>query len=71
MFLLTATKKASQVKKFKSKSNETIFGKSKTDDLSILNKKKQNDTIKIFVSDDETLSCLIPKLEALKNNWKL
>lgn len=46
-----------------------VFGSSLTD-MTILMEKQLNDTIKIFVSeDDETKSCMVPKLEALKNNW--
>jgi hypothetical protein len=49
-----------------------IFGKSKTTDLSIINEKKSEDKIKIFVSpQDEHKSCIVPKLEALQNDWKL
>ncbi len=55
-----------------SKNGEKVFGKSKTTDFSIMTEKKAEDKIKIFVSEnDETKSCLIPKLEALKNNWKI
>jgi hypothetical protein len=47
-----------------------IFGKSTTNDFLILNEKKEGDIVKVFVSEsDETQSCLIPKLEAVKNNW--
>ncbi|UPZ16826.1 hypothetical protein [Flavobacterium humidisoli] len=49
-----------------------IFGKSNTSDYSIINEKKENDKIKIFVSEtNESNSCLIPKLEALQNQWKM
>jgi len=51
---------------------ERIFGKSKTTDFSLMAEKKSEDTIKLFVSEsDETKSCMVPKLEALKNNWKV
>jgi hypothetical protein len=47
-----------------------VFGESTTTDFLILNEKKEGDTVKIFVSEkDETKSCLIPKLEAMKYNW--
>lgn len=53
-------------------SGEKIFGKSSTTDFSIMTEKKSEDKIKIFVSEnDETKSCLIPKLEAMKNNWRI
>lgn len=49
-----------------------VFGKSTTDDLMILNEKKSGDTIKVFVSEkDLTQSCLVPRLEAMKNNWEI
>ncbi|KQT16461.1 hypothetical protein ASG31_13180 [Chryseobacterium sp. Leaf404] len=57
---------------FKTKNGSNVFGKSITTDFSILNEKKSGDIIKIFVSENnESKSCLIPKLEALKNNWKI
>ncbi|HLA56252.1 MAG TPA: hypothetical protein VK623_09140 [Flavobacterium sp.] len=52
-------------------SGKTVFGESVTNDFMLLNEKKQGDMIDIFVSDDETQSCLVPKLEALKNDWKI
>lgn len=57
---------------YENKNGQKIFGKSKTRDFSIMVEKKVEDKIKIFVSEnDETKSCLVPKLEALKNNWKI
>ncbi len=51
---------------------QKIFGKSKTTDFSIMTEKKAEDKIKLFVSEsDETKSCIIPKLEAMKNNWNI
>ena len=51
---------------------QKIFGKSKTTDFSIMTEKKAEDKIKLFVSEsDENKSCIVPKLEALKNNWKI
>lgn len=51
---------------------QKIFGKSKTTDFSIMTEKKAEDKIKLFVSEnDETKSCMVPKLEAMKNNWKI
>lgn len=47
-----------------------VFGESTTTDFLILNEKKAGDIVKIFVSEkDENKSCLIPKFEAMKNNW--
>lgn len=55
---------------YEGRNGQKIFGKSKTSDFSIMVEKKVEDKIKVFVSEnDETKSCLIPKLEALKNNW--
>jgi hypothetical protein len=57
---------------YKSTLGQRILAESFTNDYAILNGKKQGDTIKIFVStDDESKSCLIPKLEQIRNNWKV
>jgi hypothetical protein len=57
---------------YENRNGQKIFGKSKTTDFSIMVEKKVEDKIKIFVSEnDETKSCVVPKLEALKNNWKI
>ena len=57
---------------YENRNGQKIFGKSKTTDFSIMVEKKVEDKIKVFVSEnDETKSCLVPKLEALKNNWKI
>jgi hypothetical protein len=57
---------------YENRSGQKVFGKSKTTDFSIMVEKKIEDKIKIFVSEnDETKSCLVPKLEAMKNNWKI
>lgn len=57
---------------FIGKNGVKIFGKSSTTDFLALNEIKSGDKIKIFVSEnDENKSCLIPKLEALKNNWNI
>ena len=57
---------------YENRNGQKIFGKSKTTDFSIMVEKKVEEKIKVFVSEnDETKSCLVPKLEALKNNWKI
>lgn len=57
---------------YENRNGQKEFGKSKTTDFSILAEKKVEDKIKIFVSEnDETKSCLVPKKEAMKNNWKI
>lgn len=49
-----------------------LQGESLTDDLLLVQEKKFGDPVDIFVSEtDETKSCLVPRLEALKNNWQL
>jgi len=49
-----------------------IFGEDKSADFLFLMGKKDGDTIKIFVSEKgETNSCLVPALEAAKNNWQI
>jgi len=49
-----------------------LLGESLTDDLLLVQEKKFGDQVDIFVSEtDETNSCLVPRLEALKNNWQL
>lgn len=51
--------------------NQTL-GEAKTDDMLLLHEKKSGDTIKIFVSEtDDQLSCIVPRLLALKYNWTI
>jgi len=50
--------------------NQTI-GESKTDDILLLHEKKSGDIIKIFVSNDDQQSCIVPRLLALKYNWTI
>jgi hypothetical protein len=51
---------------------QSIVGESFTNDYSLLNSRKQGDIVKIFVSaDDESKSCLISKLDEVRNNWKI
>lgn len=48
------------------------MGESLTNDLSILNDKRKGDFVPIFVSTDNLeKSCLVPKLESLRNDWKI
>jgi hypothetical protein len=57
---------------YKTTRGQNILSESFTSDYSILNSKKQGDIIKIFVSvDNELKSCIIPKLEEIRNNWKI
>jgi hypothetical protein len=48
-----------------------IIGEAKTDDMLLLHEKKSGDTIKIFVSEDDQQSCIVPRLLALKYNWAI
>jgi hypothetical protein len=49
-----------------------LVGESLTNDILLVQEKKFGDKVKIFVSEtDETKSCLVPRLEALKNNWQI
>ena len=56
---------------YKTSRGELIPGQSITNDLTVIGK-KEDDVIKIFVSsDNETNSCLIQKLDVVRNNWKI
>jgi hypothetical protein len=49
-----------------------IFGNSTTTDFLLVNDKKAGDTVKIFVDEgDQTKTCLVPRLEAMKYNWSI
>ena len=51
---------------------QKIMGESMTTDFSIMSNKKKEDLIPIFISsDDRQKSCVVPKLESLRNNWKI
>jgi hypothetical protein len=51
---------------------EKVMTESFTTDFSILNDKKRGEYIPIFISsDDEKKSCLVPKLDSLRNNWNI
>ena len=57
---------------YKTNYNRTYLDHCFTSDLSMLNTIKQGDIIKIFVSpEDESKSVLIPRLEAVRNNWRI
>jgi len=58
--------------KYKTSTGQSIIEESLTTDFSIINEKKQGDIIKIFVSrDDETKSTLAPKIESIRNDWRI
>jgi len=51
--------------------NKTI-GESFSLDFSIMNSKNKGDNVPIFISpENNTKSCLVPKLDSLRNNWKI
>ncbi|MFL1013690.1 hypothetical protein [Flavisericum labens] len=48
------------------------MGESMTTDFSVLGNKQKGDLIPIFVStENPEKSCIVPKLEALRNNWNI
>jgi hypothetical protein len=54
-----------------SRSNK-LFGTSTTTDLSVMQEMRQDDDIKIFVSEtDETQSAIVPKKLAAKQGWRI
>jgi len=57
---------------YKDNNGNDIVGESFTTDFSILNDKKKDEYTPIFIStENEKESCLIPKLESLRNNWNI
>lgn len=53
------------------KNGEKKYGNTTTTDFYLLAEIKPGDKVKIFVSEDGKKSCLIPKREAIKNNWNI
>lgn len=57
---------------YKSLRGNTLLGESSVSDISLMTSWKQGEIIKIFVSvENELKSCVIPKLEQVRNNWKI
>lgn len=57
---------------YKDVMGKMLLGEAKTIDQAMINSIKTGDTIKIFVSpDNESRSTLIPRHEAVRNNWKV
>lgn len=57
---------------YKDSKGKDIIGESYTTDFSILNDKKKDEYTPIFIStENEKESCLISKLESLRNNWNI
>jgi hypothetical protein len=58
--------------RYSTSTEQSIIGESLTTDFSIINEKKQGETIKIFVSrQDESQSTLAPKIESIRNDWRI
>ncbi|MFN5171200.1 MAG: DUF3592 domain-containing protein [Cyclobacteriaceae bacterium] len=58
--------------RYRTSTGQSILDESLTTDFSIINEKKQGDTIKVFVSrQDESKSTLAPKIESIRNDWKI
>ena len=55
---------------YETRNGNKIIGESFTTDFSIVSEKRKGDFAPIFVSiENESRSCIIPKLEALRNRW--
>lgn len=52
------------------RTNHNVFGTAITD-MRIMAEKKVDDMIDIFISEDETESCIITREEAIKNGWRI
>lgn len=57
---------------YETRSGNKMIGESLTTDFSIISDKRTGDEVSIFVAaNNEVQSCLIPKLESLRNNWDI
>lgn len=57
---------------YETRNGNKIIGESFTTDFSIMSDKKKDDLIPIFVSNEnDEKSCVIPKLESLRNGWNI
>ena len=57
---------------YETRNGKKIIGESFTTDFSIMSDKKKDDFVPIFVStENEEKSCVVPKLQSLRNNWKI
>jgi hypothetical protein len=57
---------------YESRNGNKIIGESFTTDFSIMSDKKKDDFVPIFVSaENEEKSCVVPKLQSLRNNWNI
>lgn len=57
---------------YETRSGKKIIGESFTTDFSIMSDKKKDDFVPIFVStENDEKSCVVPKLQSLRNNWNI
>ncbi len=57
---------------YQTRNGNKIIGESFTTDFSIMSDKKKDDLIPIFISNEnEEKSCVVPKLESLRNAWNI
>lgn len=57
---------------YETRNGNKIVGESFTTDFSIMSDKKKEDFVPIFVStENENKSCVVPKLESLRNDWNI
>tara|TARA_R110002051_G_scaffold324099_1_gene420035 strand:- start:8282 stop:9088 length:807 start_codon:yes stop_codon:yes gene_type:complete len=57
---------------YETRNGKKIIGESFTTDFSIMSDKKKDDLVPIFVSsENEEKSCVVPKLQSLRNNWNI
>jgi len=58
--------------KYETTNGNSITGESLVTDLALMSNKKKGDFISIFVSTENfEKSCVIPKIESLRNNWNI
>lgn len=57
---------------YETRNGNKLIGESFTDDFSIMNDKKKDDYVPILVSsENDNNSCIVPKLESLRNGWNI
>jgi len=57
---------------YETRNGNKIVGESFTTDFSIMNDKKKGDLVPIFIStENENKSCVVPKLDSLRNGWNI
>lgn len=57
---------------YETRNGNKVIGESLTTDFSIISDKRTGDRVSIFVAaNNEHESCVIPKLESLRNNWDI